>query len=198
MIDTNTYTYLCFSIRFIYRYVHKCIHICIHIGGLVHVCNTAQPATALAATGQASAVSVGGGGGANPNHRQVHVAVACALHREREGVALLAGRVGARPLAGVGRVDGAGGDVADRDALVLGVGKPAVFCVIQRLAGPSSRADVDSRRAARAVLVRNVEACQIIAFEGPAATTRCCVRACIIARACVCATAPCVAPLWRD
>ncbi len=60
--------------------------------------------------------------------RQAHVAVACTLRRERECVALLAVRVGVRPLAGVGRVDGTGGDVADRDALVREVVQKAVGC----------------------------------------------------------------------
>ncbi len=88
---------------------------------------------------------------------QAHVAVACALRRKREGVALLAVRVGVRPLAGVRRVGGAGGDVADRDALVREVVKEAVAHFIRPLAGPSRRADMDGRRAARAVLVWDVE-----------------------------------------
>jgi hypothetical protein len=112
---------------------------------------------------------------------QAHVAVAIALRRERECVALLAGRVCVRPLAGVGRVGGAGGDVADRDALVREVvQKAAVF--IHRLAGPARRADVDGRRAARAVLVRDVEDGQPVAFEGPAATTGWCVPVCMQVR----------------
>ncbi len=118
---------------------------------------------------------------------QAHVAVACALCRERISVALLAGRVGVRPLAGVGRVGGAGGDVADRDALVREVVQQAVGCFIHRLAGPCSRADVDGRWAARAVLLWDAEAGQIIAFEGPAATTGWCVRGFISARAQNCA-----------
>ncbi len=118
---------------------------------------------------------------------QALVAVACTLRRKHEGVALLAGRVGIRPLAGVGRISGAGGDVADRDALVREVVQQAVGCFIQRLARPSCRADVDSRRAARAVLVWDVEDGQPVAFEGPAATTGWCVRGFISARAQNCA-----------
>ncbi len=116
------------------------------------------------------------------SHRQAHVAVACTLRREREFPALLAVRVGVCPLAGVGRVGGACGDVADRDGLALEVEKLAVGCILL-LAGPSCRADVDGRRAARAVLVWDVEDGQPVAFEGPAATTGWCV--------------PCVALLWR-
>ena len=118
---------------------------------------------------------------------QAHVALACALRRKRECVALLAGRVGVRPLAGVGRVGGAGGDVADRDALVREVVEEATG-FIHRLAGPSRRADVDGRRAARAVLVWDVEDGQPVAFQGPAATTGWCVRVRISARAQNCAT----------
>ena len=102
---------------------------------------------------------------------QVYVAEAIALRRERECVALLAVRVGVSPLPGVGRVGGAGGDVADRDALVREVVQKAVVGHIHRLAGPCRRADVDSRRAARAVLVWDIEASQPVSFEGPAATT---------------------------
>ena len=108
---------------------------------------------------------------------QAHVAVAIALRRERECVALLAVRVGVRPLAGVGRVGGAGGDVADRDALVREVVQQ-VAVLIHRLAGPCSRADVDGRRAARAVLVWDVEDGQPVAFEGPIAATGSCARVC--------------------
>jgi hypothetical protein len=123
-----------------------------------------------------------GRAGLHQRRGQAHVAVACTLRRERECVALLAGRVGVRPLAGVGRVGGAGGDVADRDALVHEVVREAVGCSIRRPAGPCSRADVDGRRAARAVLVRDVEDGQPVAFERPAATTGWCVRVCVCAR----------------
>ncbi len=69
-----------------------------------------------------------GRAGLNRRRGQAHVAVACTLRREREGAALLAVLVGVLPLAGVGRVGGAGGNVADRDALVLEVGQQAVGC----------------------------------------------------------------------
>ncbi len=56
--------------------------------------------------------------GLNRRRGQARVAAAIALRREREGEALLAVRVGVLALAGVRRVGGAGGDVANRDALV--------------------------------------------------------------------------------
>ena len=105
-----------------------------------------------------------GRAGLNRNRGQVHFAVTCAIRRERECVAILAVRVGVRPLAGVGRIGSAGGDVADRDALIREVVFIAIVGRIKQLAGPFSRADVDSRRAACAVLVRDVEASQPVAF----------------------------------
>ena len=136
-----------------------------------------------------------GRAGLNRRRGQALVAVAIALRRERECVALLAVRVGVRPLAGVGRVGGARGDVADRDALVREELRKTVGCYIRRLAGPCSRADVDGRRAARAVLVWDVEDGQPVAFEGPAATTDWCVRVSMCARAGAGATAPCYSAL---
>ncbi len=131
-----------------------------------------------------------GRAGLNRRRGQAHVAVACTLRREREGAALLAVLVGVLPLAGVGRVGGAGGDVADRDALVPGK-VPYAVELIRQLAGPSCRADVDGRRAARAVLVRDVEDGQPVAFEGSAATTDWCGSVSMCARTGVSATAPC-------
>jgi hypothetical protein len=54
---------------------------------------------------------------------------------------------------------------------------------------------VDGRRAARAVLVWDVEDGQPVAFEGPAATTDWCVRVSMCARAGAGATAPCYSAL---
>ena len=130
---------------------------------------------------------------------QVYVAEAIALRRERECVLLLAGRVGVLPLAGVGRIGGTSGDGADWNALsVREEVEKAVLGYIHRLAGSCSRADVDSRRAARAVLHWDVEACQPVSFEGPiAATTGRCMRVRMCARARVWAIAPCDVPLWQ-
>jgi hypothetical protein len=130
---------------------------------------------------------------------QAHVAVAIALYRERECVALLAGRVGVRPLAGVGCIGGAGGDVANWDALVRKMVQKAAV-LIHPLAGPFCRADVDGHRAARAVLAQNVKACQPVAFEGSATTDWCmrvsmCARAGAGATGCNCAMLECVVPL---
>jgi hypothetical protein len=164
----------------------------------LHTCYTAHLSTILETFGpvpRASAVE--GRPCLSRRQSQAQVAVACTLRRERECVALLAVRVGVRSLAGVGRIGGAGGDVADWDAFVLEVVKNAVGLLILRLAGPFSRTEVDCRCAARAVFLWNVEDGQPIAFERPAATTGWCVRVCMCTRAWLCAWAPCGVPLWR-